>query len=311
MSRVMLFLNTDEFPEDEIVDHLRTFLAAAPILATCSMREAIHNVSICGQLIPAGTHVLMFPVMPQSNSIIWGKNPEKFDPDRWKTLPTSARDGYTFQAFNTGPRACLATMQNPTPQPEVDLNPVASASASSSSNPLPAHLNPANYPQTRYFSDSNIHLELTYNPLDPTKSLAQIRSPHAGANVLFLGTTRSTFDNRPVARLTYTSYAPLALRTLEKIARGAVTKYQLCGISISHRLGEVRVAEESIAIAVAAGHRRPAWRAGEEVLEECKAAVEIWKLEEFVGAGEEEGEWRANRDTDSQGNYLGDKVAEG
>nr|A6R104.2 RecName: Full=Molybdopterin synthase catalytic subunit; AltName: Full=Common component for nitrate reductase and xanthine dehydrogenase protein H; AltName: Full=Molybdenum cofactor synthesis protein 2 large subunit; AltName: Full=Molybdenum cofactor synthesis protein 2B; Short=MOCS2B [Histoplasma mississippiense (nom. inval.)] len=205
-------------------------------------------------------------------------------------------------------------MQHPTLQPEVDPNPVvSSSSSSSSSNPLPAHLNPANYPQTRYFSDSNIHLELTYNPLDPTKSLAQIRSPHAGANVLFLGTTRSTFDNRPVARLTYTSYAPLALRTLEKIARGAVTKYQLCGISISHRLGEVRVAEESIAIAVAAGHRRPAWRAGEEVLEECKAAVEIWKREEFIGAGagEGEGEWRANRDTDSQGNCRGDKVAEG
>ncbi|OJD10942.1 molybdopterin synthase catalytic subunit [Blastomyces percursus] len=175
------------------------------------------------------------------------------------------------------------------------MNPAAS------SEPLPAHLNPANYPQIRHVPDTNIHLELTYSPLDPTRSLAHVRSPHAGANVLFLGTTRSTFDNRPVARLTYTSYAPLALRTLEKIAHDAVAKYELQGISISHRLGEVAVTEESIAIAVSAGHRGPAWRAGEEVLEQCKAAAEIWKREEFVGAAEGEGEWRANRNMDEMG----------
>ncbi|EEH20424.1 molybdopterin synthase catalytic subunit [Paracoccidioides brasiliensis Pb03] len=179
---------------------------------------------------------------------------------------------------------------------EADHNPASAA------EPLPAHLNPANYPQTKHFPDSNIYLELTYDALNSSKNLAQIRSPHAGANVLFLGTTRSTFDDRPVARLTYTSYASLALRTLEKIARDAVSKYQLFGISISHRLGEVAVAEESIAIAVSAGHRRAAWRAGEEVLEQCKEKAEIWKREEFVGAREGEGEWRANRDTDGQGN---------
>ncbi|KAK2739623.1 Molybdopterin synthase catalytic subunit [Onygenales sp. PD_40] len=190
-------------------------------------------------------------------------------------------------------------MPNPTsaqPPPEAD--------PASSAEPLPAHLNPANYPQTQHFADENIHLELTYDPLDSTKSLAQIRSPHAGANVLFLGTTRSTFDDRPVARLSYTSYAPLALRTLAKIARDAMAKYQLLGISISHRLGEVPVAEESIAIAVSAGHRGAAWRAGEEVLEHCKEKAEIWKREEFVGGRAGEGEWRANKDTDALGNRV-------
>ncbi|OAX77011.1 hypothetical protein ACJ72_08695, partial [Emergomyces africanus] len=75
--------------------------------STCSMREAIHDVSICGKVIPANTPVLMFPIMPQSNSSIWGRDPEKFDPGRWKALPSTARDAYAFQAFNTGPRACL------------------------------------------------------------------------------------------------------------------------------------------------------------------------------------------------------------
>jgi len=136
--------------------------------------------------------------------------------------------------------------------------------------------------------------------------------------VLFVGTTRATFDDRPVARLSYTCYAPLALRTLSQIAQDAVSTYGLCGISIGHRLGTVPVGEASIAVGVSAAHRGPAWKAAEDVLEKCKEKVEIWKREEFVaaeGEGEGEGEgqgeegggervWRANRDRDAQGNWI-------
>ncbi|EGE79609.2 cytochrome P450, variant [Blastomyces dermatitidis ER-3] len=91
----------------EFLDHFVKEVLRCYPPSTCTMREAIHDISICGQLIPSGTTVLMFPVMPQSNCTIWGRDPEKFDPDRWKALPPSARDGYAFQAFNTGARACL------------------------------------------------------------------------------------------------------------------------------------------------------------------------------------------------------------
>ncbi len=66
-----------------------------------------------------------------------------------------------------------------------------------------------------------------------------------------------------------------------------------------HRLGTVPIGEESILIALSAPHRRAAWRAGEEALEECKSRVEVWKREVFVGdggEGEDGGVWRANRD---------------
>lgn len=61
------------------------------------------------------------------------------------------------------------------------------------------------------------------------------------------------------------------------------------------------IGEESILIAVSSPHRQAAWRAGEEMLEEVKEKVEIWKKEEF--GGEEGGVWRANRD-----GAVGEKV---
>ncbi|KPM37882.1 hypothetical protein AK830_g8673 [Neonectria ditissima] len=107
------------------------------------------------------------------------------------------------------------------------------------------------------------------------------------------GTTRDTFDGKPVKELQYTSYHPRALRSMLAIAQALRTKHGLKGIAMVHRLGTVPIGEESILIAVSAPHRQAAWRAGEEALEECKASVEVWKREEFEG---EEGVWRANRD---------------
>ncbi|KAJ5334816.1 Molybdopterin biosynthesis MoaE [Penicillium brevicompactum] len=167
--------------------------------------------------------------------------------------------------------------------------------------PLPAHLDPNTYPRTHHDAAQNIHVTLTYDVLDANASLSQTSSPAAGANILFLGTTRDTFEGRSVSQLSYTTYPPLALKTLTKIAEEAIRTHKLEGVSISHRLGVVPIGEASIAIAVSSGHRGAAWRAGEEVLEACKEKAEIWKREEFVDGGME---WRANADRDAEGKPL-------
>jgi molybdopterin synthase catalytic subunit len=167
--------------------------------------------------------------------------------------------------------------------------------------PLPAHLDQKTYPRTLTDSQKNIHLTLTYDPLDATAQLNQTSSPAAGANVLFLGTTRDTFEGRPVSQLSYTAYPPLALKTLAGIAETAVETHNLLGVSIAHRLGVVPIGEASIAIAVSSGHRGAAWRAGEAILEACKEKAEIWKREEFVDGGME---WRANAESDGEGRVV-------
>ncbi|KAF1913618.1 Molybdopterin biosynthesis MoaE [Ampelomyces quisqualis] len=148
-----------------------------------------------------------------------------------------------------------------------------------------------------------IHIELTPYNLDSLAATRFVRSPSAGATVLFIGTTRDSFNNLPVSSLSYTSYAPLAISTLYKIATTILQKHSCTKIAIIHKLGECPIGEESIVIAVSAPHRKAAWLAGEEALEETKDKAEIWKLERFEGG---EGVWRANRD-----GVMGVKVEEG
>ncbi|KAI4196469.1 MAG: hypothetical protein LQ346_003224 [Caloplaca aetnensis] len=144
--------------------------------------------------------------------------------------------------------------------------------------------------------DRDVCISLTKAKLDINSTVSSVKSPKAGAVVLFAGhgTTRDNFDGKPVTHLEYSSYAPLALKTMLSIAQAVKEKHSLTAVSMVHRLGVVPIEEESILIAVSAPHRHAAWKGGEEALELCKEKVEIWKLEEF--GGDEGGVWRANRD---------------
>lgn len=172
---------------------------------------------------------------------------------------------------------------------------------------LASVLNRESFPQTLRSQDDTIHVELRYDPLDLTFASRFIRSPTAGANVIFLGTTRNNFDNRPVSHLAYQAYPKLALNTLLKIATEVRTKHQLERVIIVHRLGEVPIEEESIIVGISSGHRGEGWKGAEEMLERVKERAEIWKQEWFADAGSENrpgAQWKANKDSDSHGNPL-------
>ncbi|KAI1473660.1 hypothetical protein K445DRAFT_322460 [Daldinia sp. EC12] len=147
--------------------------------------------------------------------------------------------------------------------------------------------------ETTEIKDDACYVGLTHDHLSVNNVMDRVRSPQAGAIVMFAGTTRDSFGGKPVKELQYSAYNPLALRTMLSICKEIRAEYGLISIAMVHRLGTVPIGEESILIAVSAPHRQAAWRAGERALEDCKERVEIWKREEFEG---EDGVWRANRD---------------
>lgn len=166
-------------------------------------------------------------------------------------------------------------------------------------------LDPSNFPQTLRSDDGTAYVELRYDALDVAFASKFIRSPTAGANVLFLGTTRNSFNNRPVSHLAYQAYPKLALNTLLKIAVEVRLKHNLERVIIVHRLGEVPIEEESIVVGISSGHRGEGWRGAEEMLERVKERAEIWKQEWFADAqtGNDlsTAVWKSNKDTDNYG----------
>lgn len=123
-------------------------------------------------------------------------------------------------------------------------------------------------------------------PIDTAALLAAIGAPGCGAIVLFLGTVRDEHAGRPVARLTYTAYRPLAETVLAQIARELEAAHAGLAVAIVHRLGELAIGEPSVAIACAAPHRAAAYEASRTALERLKAEAPIWKLEHYADGGE-------------------------
>ncbi len=121
---------------------------------------------------------------------------------------------------------------------------------------------------------------LVRRAIDGGQLLTRVASSSAGANVLFLGTTRGVTDGIETRRLDYEAHEPMAEAALVSLRDEAVRRFGLVGCAIEHRLGSVPVGEASVAIAVSAPHRREAFAAAEWLMERIKADVPIWKCEE-------------------------------
>lgn len=125
-------------------------------------------------------------------------------------------------------------------------------------------------------------IKLTENPIDATALLQTAQQPEAGAVVLFLGITRQFTQGRETTSLSYEAYREMAVKELERLEQQARDRWPLVDCSIVHRLGEVPLAEASVAIAVSSPHRGDAFEAGRWLIDTLKETVPIWKQERWA-----------------------------
>jgi len=133
--------------------------------------------------------------------------------------------------------------------------------------------------------DVRVESLLVREPIDSAALLATVADDAAGANVLFVGTTRGLTDGVVTARLAYEAHEPLAREILAQLTALAVERFGLSSCAVRHRLGEVGVGEASVAVATSAPHRREAFAAAEWLMERIKSEAPIWKCEEDATGG--------------------------
>lgn len=129
---------------------------------------------------------------------------------------------------------------------------------------------------------------LTNDPIDYTALTEQVRSPAAGAAVLFLGTVREMTAGRQTLALDYEAYPEMALAKMAELEQAARQRWPVIEIGIIHRLGHLELGEISVAIAVSTPHRGQSFEAGRFLIDEFKQVVPIWKKENW---GDGSTEW--------------------
>lgn len=101
-----------------------------------------------------------------------------------------------------------------------------------------------------------------------------------GAHSIFLGQVRADEKaGKQVAGIEYSAYANIANQAFTKIREQAFEKWSLNCLHIIHSEGLVKTGELSLFVFISSGHRKESIKAMEQIVENIKHNVPIWKKE--------------------------------
>jgi molybdopterin synthase catalytic subunit len=128
---------------------------------------------------------------------------------------------------------------------------------------------------------------VTEEPLSVDEHAALVNDAGTGAVVTFAGTVRDHDHGRDVLTLDYSGH-PSAAEVIERVAGEVGGRYPgLRAVAVSHRIGPLRVGDVALAVAVGAEHRKEAFAACAELVDEVKAQLPIWKHQTFADGTDE------------------------
>lgn len=125
-------------------------------------------------------------------------------------------------------------------------------------------------------------VRLLTKSFDPNAEIEPFASalPAAGALATFVGKVRPTGG---VEALELSHYAPLTLQGMDELADVALDRFDLMGILILHRVGQMLPGEPIVCVSAAARHRRAAIEAVDFAMDHLKSDAWFWKREKRAG----------------------------
>lgn len=118
--------------------------------------------------------------------------------------------------------------------------------------------------------------------IDFNELIESVRTPDAGAVVLFLGTVRKATHGRETESLAYEAYSAMAARELKRVLEGISAEWPICRIGAVHRVGALVLGDVAVAIAASGPHREETFAAGRAAIDRIKESVPIWKQEHWA-----------------------------
>ncbi|MBS7658666.1 MAG: molybdenum cofactor biosynthesis protein MoaE [Candidatus Bathyarchaeia archaeon] len=101
-----------------------------------------------------------------------------------------------------------------------------------------------------------------------------------GAIGIFLGIVRGeTYQKERVAYLEFDAYKEKAEEAFKKIAEEIKEQYKITNVLIHHVMGQVKVGEKIMMIAVSGKSRKDVFPALREIVERVKQEAPLWKKE--------------------------------
>ena len=128
----------------------------------------------------------------------------------------------------------------------------------------------------------NTSIHVTTEKLNLQECYDFVQDASCGGIALFVGTVRNKTKDKEVTLLDFSTYKPMAIKEMQKIADKALVDFDIIKIAIHHAEGELQVGNIPVIIAVSSAHRKAAFDACQYAIDTLKETVPIWKKEHFV-----------------------------
>lgn len=127
---------------------------------------------------------------------------------------------------------------------------------------------------------TKIQVQIQTANFDANQLQAELQMDAAvGAIASFIGYVRDHGDQSNVIGLVLEHYAGMTEKVLEQYCQQASQRWPLSAIMLIHRVGELRLNEPIVGVAVASAHRQAAFEAVQFLMDFLKHDAPFWKRE--------------------------------
>lgn len=130
---------------------------------------------------------------------------------------------------------------------------------------------------------------------DLGQEVSLLRSSSVGAIVTFSGLVRGESQGEKLHSMTLEHFPGMTERQLNDIVAEAETRWELTGVTVIHRVGELIPGKQIVCVVTAAAHRQAAFEACDFLMDYLKTRAPFWKCERRA-SGEY---WIEARDSDA------------
>jgi molybdopterin synthase catalytic subunit len=124
-------------------------------------------------------------------------------------------------------------------------------------------------------------IEITKETISPEHVVSSAKTNSSGCVVTYVGVIRDYSQGKPVLSVEYQDSRGNAEKALQGIAEEARKRWRLENITISHRIGKLRVGEISLVVAVASAHRGEGFAACQYIIDQFKEQMPTRKVEKY------------------------------
>jgi len=128
---------------------------------------------------------------------------------------------------------------------------------------------------------NRISIKITSDKLNLQECYDFVEDDACGGISAFVGTVRNDTQGKEVIQLDFSTYKPMAIKEMQKIADLTLEKFDIKKIAIHHAEGMLQIKDIPVIITVSAKHRKAAFLACEFAIDTLKETVPIWKKEHF------------------------------